>query len=43
MRNLYIALAFVILTTGSNAQTKATKKADKLFNQYEYVAAAEQY
>lgn len=43
MKNLYIALSFVILTTASNAQTKETKKADKLFKQYEYVEAAAQY
>ena len=43
MKNLYISLAFLIVTTVINAQTKATKKADKLFDQYEYVAAAENY
>lgn len=45
MKNLYIALAFVVATAATNSysQTKETKTADKLFNQFEYVKAAEQY
>ena len=38
-------MSFVLVTaiTSLCAQTKATKTADKLFNQFEYVKAAEQY
>ena len=45
MKNIYIALGFVLATATTNlsAQTTATKNADKLFNQFEYVKAAEQY
>ncbi len=45
MKKIYIALSFVIASanTNLNAQNKATVKADKLFNQFEYVKAAEQY
>jgi outer membrane protein OmpA-like peptidoglycan-associated protein/tetratricopeptide (TPR) repeat protein len=43
MRNFYITFGFVILTATINAQSKATKKADKLYSRYEYVAAAENY
>ena len=45
MKNIYIALSFVAVTalTNLSAQTKATKTADKLFAQFEYVKAAEQY
>lgn len=45
MKNIYIALNFVLATAGANliAQNKTTSKADKLFEQFEYVKAAEQY
>ena len=44
-KNLYIAMSFVLATSITNlcAQTKETKAADKLYNQFEYVKAAEQY
>ncbi|WP_298221529.1 OmpA family protein [Flavobacterium sp.] len=43
MKNFYIAFSFVIAINSLNAQNAATKKADKLFNRYEYVDAAEEY
>ncbi|TBX71055.1 cell envelope biogenesis protein OmpA [Flavobacterium silvisoli] len=43
MKNLYIALSFVAFSFTMTAQTKDTKTADKLFNQYEYVDAAKEY
>jgi outer membrane protein OmpA-like peptidoglycan-associated protein/tetratricopeptide (TPR) repeat protein len=43
MKNFYITLGFVIFTTALIAQNKQTNKADKLYNRYEYVSAAEQY
>lgn len=43
MKNFYITLGFVIFTSALIAQTKETKKADKLYSRYEYVTAAEQY
>ena len=42
MKNIYLLVSFVIATTLC-AQNAATKKADKLFNRYQYVAAAEEY
>jgi outer membrane protein OmpA-like peptidoglycan-associated protein/tetratricopeptide (TPR) repeat protein len=39
----YIAISFVMASSSICAQNAATKKADKLFNRYEYVAAAEEY
>ena len=42
MKNLYIAVAFVI-GTGLWAQNKDTEKADKLYNRFEYVDAAQEY
>ena len=42
MKNLYLLLSFVIATSLC-AQNKDTKKADKLFSRYQYVAAAEEY
>ena len=42
MKNLYIALCFVTVSS-IVAQNKDTKVADKLYNRYEYVDAAEQY
>ena len=43
MKNLYIAFSFVIASANGIAQNKDTQKADKLFNRYEYVTAAEEY
>jgi outer membrane protein OmpA-like peptidoglycan-associated protein/tetratricopeptide (TPR) repeat protein len=43
MKNLYIALSFGLLSISLVAQNKDTKTADKLFNRYEYVAAAKEY
>jgi len=43
MKNLYIALSFVMASASLSAQNKDTQKADKLFNQYEYVDAADEY
>jgi outer membrane protein OmpA-like peptidoglycan-associated protein/tetratricopeptide (TPR) repeat protein len=43
MKNIYIALSFVILSTTLSAQTKDTRKADKLYCRYEYVQAAIEY
>lgn len=44
MKNLYILLSFVLASTITlNAQNKQTQKADKLFNQLEYVQAAKEY
>ncbi len=43
MKNLYIALSFVIASGSIVAQNKDTQKADKLFNRYEYVTATQEY
>ncbi len=43
MKNFYITVCFALVTSSITAQTKATKKADKLFTSYEYVAATETY
>jgi|SRR6218665_3285890 len=43
MKNLYITLSFVIASATLSAQNKDTQKADKLFNTYEYVDAADAY
>ena len=43
MKKLYIILSLALVSTSLCAQTTATKKADKLFNQYKYVAATEEY
>jgi outer membrane protein OmpA-like peptidoglycan-associated protein/tetratricopeptide (TPR) repeat protein len=43
MKNLYIALSFVAISTSVFAQNKDTKAADKLFSRYEYVSAAKEY
>ncbi|WP_309642272.1 OmpA family protein [Flavobacterium sp.] len=43
MKKIYIAFSFVMAISSLSAQNAATKKADKLFNRYEYVAAAEEY
>jgi len=42
-KNFYIAFSFVIASSSLCAQNASTKKADKLFSRYEYVAAAEEY
>jgi outer membrane protein OmpA-like peptidoglycan-associated protein/tetratricopeptide (TPR) repeat protein len=43
MKNLYIAISFMIVSTSLIAQNKNTKKADKLYSQFAYVPAAEEY
>ena len=43
MKKKYIILSFVLTFASLNAQNKNTQKADKLFNQYEYVDAAQEY
>ena len=43
MKNLYIAFSFVIASASVSAQNKDTEKADKLYNRYEYVTAAQEY
>ncbi|RZJ35172.1 MAG: cell envelope biogenesis protein OmpA [Flavobacterium sp.] len=43
MKNLYIALSFVIASATLSAQNKDTEKADKLYARYEYVDAAQEY
>ncbi len=43
MKNLYIALSFVVSTLTITAQNKDTKAADKLYNRYEYINAAKEY
>ncbi len=43
MKNLYILFSFVLASSCLLAQNKDTKKADKLFEQYKYVAATEEY
>jgi len=43
MKNLYIALFFVAISSSICAQNKDTKTADKFFNRYEYVSAVKEY
>lgn len=43
MKNLYLLFSFVLASSCLLAQNKDTKKADKLFYQYKYVAATEEY
>lgn len=43
MKNIYIALSFVLMITNLNAQNKDTKSADLLYNHYEYIDAAKEY
>jgi len=43
MKNIYIVFSFVIISSSIFAQNKDTKVADKLFNRFEYVAAAKEY
>jgi outer membrane protein OmpA-like peptidoglycan-associated protein len=43
MKKIYLTLSFVIASGLLSAQNKDTKIADKLFNRYEYVDAANEY
>ncbi len=43
MRKIYLTFSFVIASGLLSAQNKDTKIADKLFDRYEYVDAAEEY
>ncbi len=43
MKNLYTALIFALASATLSAQNKDTEKADKLFEKYEYVDAAQEY
>lgn len=43
MKKLYITLSFVIASSLLSAQNKETKTADKLYDRYEYVDAANEY
>jgi len=43
MKNLYIVLSFVAISSSIIAQNKDTKSADKLYSRYEYVDAAKEY
>ncbi len=43
MKNLYTALIFALAGATLTAQNKDTEKADKLFQKYEYVDAAQEY
>jgi len=43
MKNIYISLSLVLVCSLLMAQNKNTKEADKLYNRYEYVAAAKAY
>ena len=43
MKNIYIALSFVLTISFGYAQSKETKSADKLYERYEYVNAAKEY
>lgn len=43
MKNIYIFLSFVFTISIGNAQNADTKKADKLYDRYEFVDAAKEY
>lgn len=43
MKNLYIVLSFLAISSSIIAQNQDTKTADKLFHRYEYVAAIKEY
>jgi len=43
MKNLYIVLSFLAISTSIIAQNQDTKIADKLFQRYEYVKAIKEY
>ena len=43
MKNLYIVLSFIAISSTVSAQNTNTKTADKLFNRFEYIDAAKAY
>jgi len=43
MKNLYITLGFMLATMAVTAQTKETKRADKLYAKLDYIDAAKEY
>ncbi len=43
MKNLYITLSFMLAVQLASGQSKETEKADKLFNRFEYIDAAQEY
>jgi len=43
MKNLYITLGLVLATMAATAQTKETKRADKLYAKLDYIDAAKEY
>ena len=43
MKNLYITLGLVLATMAVSAQTKETKRADKLYAKLDYIDAAKEY
>ena len=43
MKKTYITLSFVFAGLVASAQNKDTQAADKLYNRYEYIDAAEEY
>lgn len=43
MKNIYITLSFIALSNVVSAQSLLTKKADKLYSQFEYVDAVKEY
>ncbi|CCB68564.1 OmpA family protein [Flavobacterium branchiophilum] len=43
MKKIYISMGVALLASGMFAQNQQTKTADKLFNRFEYVAAAKNY
>lgn len=43
MKKIYLLLSFVMISSNLIAQNKDTQSADKLYNKFEYVSAAEEY
>ena len=43
MKKLYITISFILINSILSAQTKKTTEADKLYQRYEFVAAAKAY
>jgi len=43
MKNIYLSLGFVLAVSLAQGQNKQTRVADKLFERYEYVEAAQEY
>jgi outer membrane protein OmpA-like peptidoglycan-associated protein len=43
MKNIFIIISLVFVVNNINAQNKNTAKADKLYKQFEYIAAAKAY